>query len=329
VSSSNAAAPTALAIDRTADLVAVGLRSGQLSLRTAANVGTSGSSLAFFGHRGPITAAALNAGHGLAATGGSDGIVRLWDVASGAPTGVVMQPAAAAIAMLALSADARWVASAAERVVRVAEVASGTVVAEIPLAGRVTALAFVPDASAIAIGDDAGNVLLVPVDVQRPRWEIELGSAVTALALAPSGERLAVGDAAGGVRFVRAVDGTASGEVRTLPQPIRWLDFDTDGAELLVATDAWLHALSAPSPSLEPLHSRLVGRPVRGDAFAAGAGAMLRLAGRDLGGAVEVVARDLAVAPGAPNAAALVAADWPAALALRLDDNGEPVPFDP
>ena len=49
--------------------------------------------LAFFGHRGPITAAALNAGRSLAATGGSDGIVRVWDIASGAPTVAVMQPA--------------------------------------------------------------------------------------------------------------------------------------------------------------------------------------------------------------------------------------------
>ena len=87
--------PTALALDRTSDLVAVGLASGQLQLTPITAAGTS-SPLAFFGHRGRITAAALNGGRGLAATGGNDGIVRVWDVASAAPTGIVMQPAGAA-----------------------------------------------------------------------------------------------------------------------------------------------------------------------------------------------------------------------------------------
>ena len=76
------AVPTALALDRTSDVIAVGLASGQLQLMPAAREpGAHRSS--FFGHRGRVTAAALNGGRGLAATGGNDGIVRVWDVASG------------------------------------------------------------------------------------------------------------------------------------------------------------------------------------------------------------------------------------------------------
>ena len=83
-----------VALDRSSELLAVGLASGQLQLELGRRGGElDARPLAFFGHRGPITAAALNAGRSLAATGGSDGIVRVWDIASGAPTAAVMQPA--------------------------------------------------------------------------------------------------------------------------------------------------------------------------------------------------------------------------------------------
>ena len=102
---SNDAAPTAVTLDRTGDLAAIGLRTGELQFVQAAALTAPRTSLAFFGHRGPITAAALDASGGLAATGGSDGIVRLWDVATRAPTGAVMQPTNAAISFVALSGD--------------------------------------------------------------------------------------------------------------------------------------------------------------------------------------------------------------------------------
>ena len=146
--------PTAVALDRSSELLAVGLASGQLQLELGAAAANSSTALAFFGHRGPITAAALNAGRNLAATGGSDGIVRVWDTASGAPTVAVMQPAEGAVTLVALSDDGRSVASAAERVVRIAAVADGRVMAELRADGAVTALAFAPDGASIAVGDD-------------------------------------------------------------------------------------------------------------------------------------------------------------------------------
>ena len=251
--------------------------------------------------------------------------------ASAAPTGVVMQPAALPIVAVTLSGDGLLVASAAGSTVRVAAVADGRVAREIESAAAVTSLVFSPDASAIAIGDAAGTVVLTVLAAPGPRWAVPLGVAVTTLAFAPNGEQLAVGDTAGGVRLFRSADGSPAGPMRTMSQPVRWLDFSTDGNVLSLATDAWLHALAGTSPALEPVHSRLAPRRVWRGALAAGQGAELRLAGWDARGVLGAGVLDLAALPVVDAALdpAQSGRNWPAALALRLDDNGEPVPFDP
>jgi WD40 repeat protein len=323
------AAVTALAVDHATDLVAIGLRSGQVQIGAAAAIGAPQSSLAFFGHRGAVTAIALNASQGLAATGGSDGIVRVWNAATAVPTGVVMQPADAAILGVALSVDGRLVASAADRVARVASVADGVVSEEVPLPGAVRALVFAPDASSIAVGDERGTVTIVTLTAARAPLVVELGGAATALAFAPNGSTLAIGDAGGAVRLVRVAGREDLGVRRDFSQPVRGLGFSPDGGVLFVATDAWVHALSAATESLEPVQSQLVMQPAHA-AMAPLSATVLRVAGLGPAGEVAIAALDLAAAPsGTAAGAALGARDWSAALALRLDDNGDPVAFDP
>jgi WD40 repeat protein len=319
--------PTAIAIDRTSDLVAVGLASGQLQLQSTD--GSGGSSLAFFGHRGPVTAAALNGGRGLAATGGRDGIVRLWDIASRSPTGIVMQPADAAIALVALSADGGYVASAAERLVRVASVADGRVLTEVRAESAVTAVAFAPDAAAVAVGDAAGAVLIARFAEPSEGASLELGAPATSLAFAPNGSRLAVADAGGSITFVAADSGEIESTVRHWTQPIRWLEFSPDGSALLVATDAWLHSLAAATPTLAPAQSRLVVWPASSAVMTAISATAVGFAGVAADGSLASGVLEVSASDVAGDAATLVGRDWPAALALRLNDNGEPVPFDP
>jgi WD40 repeat protein len=322
--------PTAVALDRNTDLVGIGLRTGELQLVPAATLGTSRTALAFFGHRGPITAVALEASRGLAATGGSDGIVRLWDVAAQAPTGAVMQPTNTPISSVALSVDGRYVANAAGRVVRVANVTDGTVIAEITLQGAARAMAFAPDAASVAIGDDTGTVTIAPFEPARARVVAAFDTAVTAVTFAPDGARLAVGDAAGIVRLLAPADGAQTAATAGWPQPVRWLDFSPDGAVLLAATDAWLHALSVTATALEPLHTKLVQLPSAPRTAAAISASVTRVVGLDANRALGVVELDLAATAAASDSySPLVVKDWATALALQLDDNGDPVPFDP
>ena len=319
------ALPTALALDRTSDLLAVGLASGQLQLTPVA--ASSRAPLAFFGHRGPITAAALNGGRGLAATGGNDGIVRIWELGSGAPTVAVMQPADALITAVALSADGEYVAGAAARVVRVATVGDGRVLTEVQADDTVSAVAFAPTAAVIAVADAAGNVMLVPLATGR-RVTARLGAAAVALAFAPDGSRLAVGDASGTITLVDAESGETEG-TRHGWQPIRWLEFSPDGSTLLVATDAWVHALTAATPTLVPTQSKLFGWPASVTVATAISATTIAFAGVATDGSLVSGVLDLAAVEPRGDTATLVARDWSSAFALRLNDNGEPVPFDP
>jgi WD40 repeat protein/subtilisin-like proprotein convertase family protein len=321
-------APTAVALDRANEVVAVGLASGQLQIVPAA--GTR-SPLSFFGHRGAITAAALNGARGLAATGGSDGIVRVWDLQSNAPTVAVAQPADAPVALVALSADGRYVASAAGATVRVATVADGRVAAEFTAENAVTALAFSPDSARIALGDATGAVVIAALAPDaRTRATARLDAAVTSLAFAPDGSRLAAADLGGGVALLAADDARVEGAAHHWTQPIRWLDFSADGGSLLVATDAWLHALAA-TPALSPTSSKLFSWPASSTALTPKSATSAAFAGVDAGGVLTSGVVDLAAPPRAvtPDASALVARDWSAALGLRLNDNGDPVPFEP
>jgi len=321
--------PTALAIDRSSELIAVGLASGQLELAPPADV-VRRPALTFFGHRGAVTAAALNAERGLAATGGEDGFVRVWDLDSGAPTAAVAPPAEIPIAIVSLSADGRYVASAAARTARIASVADASVVAEVRADDTVTALAFAPDAAMLAVADAAGAVVLAPVDGEASERALELGAGATALAFAPDGARLAAGDTSGALTFIATASGEIVGSVRHWPQPIRWLEWSDGGDTLLAATDSWLHALSS-GAAFAPVQSKLVVRPAAHTVLAAVSATSVGFAGVDIGGALEAGVIDLAAAPSDPprDAAQLVARDWAAAFALRLNDNGEPVPFDP
>jgi hypothetical protein len=98
---------------------------------------------------------------------------------------------------------------------------------------------------------------------------------------------------------------------------------------LLAATDAWLHALAA-TPSLTPVHSKLVVWPAASTAFAAVSDTVVRFAGVETSGVLAAGLVDVTTAPSAPaDAAAFVGRDWSGVFALRLNDNGEPVPTAP
>ncbi|HET7924191.1 MAG TPA: proprotein convertase P-domain-containing protein, partial [Rhodanobacteraceae bacterium] len=319
--------PTAVALDRANGVVALGLASGQLQIVPAQG---ERSALSFFGHRGAIAAAALNSGRGLAATGGSDGIVRVWDLGSSAPTVVVAQPADAPIAIVALSVDGRYVASAAAAVVRIAGAADGRVVAELQMESAATALAFAPDSARIAIGDAMGAVVIAALAPDASeRATARVGAAVTSLAFAPDGGRLAVADASGALALLSADNARVESSAHHWSQPIRWLEFGGDGGSLLVATDAWVHSLAVMT-GLPPTHSKLFSWPASSTALTAVSTTAVGFAGVEAGGVLASGVIDLAAPPAAvtANASALVTRDWPAVLGLQLNDNGDPVPFD-
>jgi hypothetical protein len=156
-----------------------------------------------------------------------------------------------------------------------------------------------------------------------------LDAAVTALAFAADG-RLAAADAGGNIALLGAADARVETTAQHWPVPIRWLELSADGASLLVATDAWLHALGM-APGLPPTLSKLFSWPASSTALTAVSATTVGFAGVEAAGVLTSGVVDLAAAPRAvtTEASALVARDWPAALGVRLNDNGDPVPLDP
>ena len=169
-----------------------------------------------------------------------------------------MQPAGAAVAIVGLSADGRYVANAVERVVRIAAVEDGRVLAEVTADGVVTAIAFAPDGTSIAVGD--GNRGLCNWAARRrPRARHCAARCRDDVAGLHARRHSAGRCRCGRLDHVdRPAAGAVEGSARHWSQPIRWLEFSPDGSALFVATDAWLHALAAATPTLAPVHSRLV-----------------------------------------------------------------------
>jgi WD40 repeat protein/subtilisin-like proprotein convertase family protein len=316
--------------------VAVGSRSGQLRFIDAAGA-ASAESVDFFGHRGAVTAVAMDAARGIAITGGADGIVRAWDLATAEPVTPVLAHAIGRgdgpILAVALSGDARWIASAAAGTVRLFSAADGALARELPFAGPTAALAFAPDATTLAIGDrDAVRLVRVEPSGGEVRARAASGdTAITSVAFAPNGERYASGDTAGNLRLGRAATAETLGGVHALGGAVRWVGFGGDDV-LLAATDGWLHSYTVGPAGLAPLHSRrlpVVQTPA--PAFAAAGQERVRVAGFNVTGVLRLLDVDLggAPAPAIAPPADVLERDWPAVLGARLDDDGDVRLLDP
>ena len=183
--------------------------------------------------------------HAIAATGGKDGSARIWGLAEAEPIGAPPRhPAATAVTAVALSDDGRRLAAAAAESVGVWEVADGTLAAEIPVGAPVTAVAFAPGGARVAIGDAAGKVTFASIAGEAGQATLRGDAAIAALAVAAGGDLLVTGDAAGGVQLWRLAGGAPLGAAQRLPQPPRWLAFDSAGVTLLAGTDRWVHGFT-------------------------------------------------------------------------------------
>jgi hypothetical protein len=157
---------------------------------------------------------------------------------------------------------------------------------------------------------------------------VRLDAAVTSLAFSPDGTRLAAADSGGAITRIAPSTAAVEGTVRHWSQPILWLEWSPDGGALLVATDSWTHSLAA--PELGPRYSKLAAWPASSTARVAISGNVVGFAGVTEGAVVSGTIELAAAADDVgADATALVAREWNTVFALRLNDKGEPVPFDP
>src|SRR5690606_21442682 len=150
---------TALAIDPAGAVAALGFRNGHVRVRTPSELSRPGparDSIDYIGHHGHVTSLDVDASRALIASGGANGLVRLWDLASVAPTKHFMRHPAGPVGAVALSPDGRWVASAADYSARLWSMEDGELAREVIVNGTALAVAFAPDSTRWAVGDSAG-----------------------------------------------------------------------------------------------------------------------------------------------------------------------------
>jgi WD40 repeat protein len=317
-----------MALDETAQIAALGYRDGHVQIRTTAQLQErieTQREIPYIGHQGAVTSIAVSSARGLIASGGRDGVVRLWSLTSGAPTEPFMRHPDGPIHDVAISDDGQWVISAAETSAMAWATQDGELAVEFPINGSALAVSIAPDSSTVAVGDSAGNVFVAAIDDSSPPRSARAQAGVTALAFGPNGERLASGDRSGRVQLWSSDDARALGSALVLPHAIRWLGFGADGDALIVQTDHWVHRLAIEPAGPVVAASWLVGVDVEEGVPTAPDGESLRLiGGRDLGlvdvEEISVLSAEDRIDLSAPQA---LNRDWIGVLGLAIDESAE------
>lgn len=167
----------------------------------------------FDGHTAPVRCVAISKDGKLAASGGDDEVIRLWNLETREPMGV-WKAGQGTVLALAVSPNSKWLASAgADRTVRLWELPSGKLIRKLPEhAGRVEGVVFSPDGADIltATGSFDSDALQF-VGCFAHLWNAKTGeekmryaghqNLVTAAAFSPDGEVFATGCADAYVRL--------------------------------------------------------------------------------------------------------------------------------
>jgi WD40 repeat protein len=250
---------SALDVDAGGETVALGFHGGHARIRHAAEldpVEAGAQSVDYIGHRGMITRIAMNAERDVFATGGEDGVVRLWDLQSIAPNEFFLRHPTGPISALEISRDAQWLVSAADISARIWQVSTGRLVGEIPVNGTALAVAFSPRGEIAAVGDSTGNIFFgawsEPLRSSRTR------SAVRALAFTRDSQVMASGDAAGNLLLWDVVTGDPSRGAYAFAQAVTWIDFREDERSLLVGSGQWVHEVQIDTAGLRITESRML-----------------------------------------------------------------------
>jgi len=321
---------SAVALDAAGERAILGYRNGAVALlpRLVAPLQISDLSVQADGHVGAVTSLAVSASGSLAASGGNDGVVRVWDALTGAREPPLLRHPAGPIGKLVFSRDDRRLLSAGPDSVRIFALDGSDETTEIRLDGRPLAIAVEDGDRRVAIGDSAGNIVLTAADGSTGEITVRGSSPITALAFAAGPGLLASGSAAGDVVLWDTLTVAAMGTAFRFDAPVRSLAFAAADSMLEVQSGGWLHLLDLTGEGATVVASMLLPERLRNaPALATAAdGSAVRVLASAGGGQLVYETLDLrpgnARNPGAasPDVVELMSnREWRRALGLELD----------
>lgn len=325
---------TTLALGGEGRLAALGYSGGFVraaSLNDPDTLVSESATIEYIGHRGQVTAVALNVEQNIVASGGSDGSARLWNLATMSPAESQMNLPQGPVVALSISPDAGALLVGAPDVATLWQLPEATQEAEFPVNGTASALAFGVRGRLYAIGDTTGNILVAERGVTEPLFSARADSAIMTLAFSPTEDYVVSGDALGNVRFWSLRNADDAPEALKFAEPVRWLGFTKTADQLVVQTEQWLHNLVV-DDAFTVSRSRLLPGGLEAGAAHADDGAW-RLLGGLLDARVSLAAVDFqrnqadsdnAFAPANPSAEP--PREWAQILGLEFDSNGIAVP---
>lgn len=173
------------------------------------------------------------------ATGGQDGVVRLWDAETGEDIALLPVGAPHAwVEHLAWSPDGRFLAASAGKLLRVLSVPAGALpeaACEVPAhKTTISALTWMPRGEGV-IASCYGGAWLWKIGQEKPVRSFPYDGALLTIAVNPSGEYLASGNLDGSVHLFRT-DNDQNWHMSGYPMKVTSVRFDHNGLNLYTAS---------------------------------------------------------------------------------------------